>query len=641
MSAPNLEVQTATNLYIEAWREGWIPDPTLTVSQWADEHRILSGEAAAEPGPWRTSRTPYLREIMDCLSPSHPCEDVVFQKGAQVGGTECGNNWIGYIVHKAPGPLLMVEPTVDVAKRVSRQRLAPMIRETPALRARIRDARSRDSGNTTLVKEFQGGMMILTGANSAAGLRSMPIRYLFCDEIDEYPEDVDGQGDPMMLAEKRTSNFSRRKRFKVSTPTIKMLSRVEREMAHSDYRRFFVPCPHCSNMDWLRWENIQFTDHNPETARLLCIACKQLIEERHKTWMMDHGEWRSTAVGDGKTVGFHLSSLYSPLGWKSWPACVDEFLKAKENTELLKTWVNTVLGETWEEQGDVIAATGLAARREVYPAEVPAGVAVLIGAVDVQINRLECQIMGFGTDEEAWLIEHEVFWGDPGQGADAATGIDVWAQADEFLLRPRKHESGAEITPAIAFVDSGAHTDSVYDFVEPRQHARRRVFAVKGVEYLSKPGLVSEGSTKRARIRLFTIATFAVKDRLFSRLKIRQPGPGFIHLPEQPAVDDSGKRNQGCTEEYLEQLVGEKKITIRNKRTRTRKMLYVKTYHRNEALDLTVYCFAGLFCLQTIIDPVTFRDLKFLQAAIARLKDVPPSLRPIRRRKFRSRGVIP
>lgn len=214
------------------------PDPILTVSEWADAHRRLSGKAASEPGPWRTARTPYLKEIMDCLSPASPIRRVVFMKGAQVGGTECGNNWIGFVIHHTPGPMLAVLPTGEMAKRNSKQRIDPLIEESEVLRSRVRPARSRDSGNTILQKEFQGGVLVLTGANSAAGLRSMPVRFLFLDEVDAYPGDVDGEGDPVALAEARTRTFARRKILIVSTPTIRGISRIEREYDLSDQRRY-------------------------------------------------------------------------------------------------------------------------------------------------------------------------------------------------------------------------------------------------------------------------------------------------------------------------------------------------------------------------------------------------------------------
>ncbi|MGH8573986.1 MAG: phage terminase large subunit family protein, partial [Gammaproteobacteria bacterium] len=295
-----------------AWREGLTPDPLLTVSEWADRHRMLSTKASAEPGRWRTHRTPYLQAIMDCLSPTSPVERVVFMKGGQVGGTECGNNWIGYVIHHAPGPMMAVSPTVEMAKRNSKQRVDPLIEESPVLRELIAPHRSRDSGNTILAKEFRGGVLVMTGANSAVGLRSMPVRYLFLDEVDGYPGDVEGEGDALSLACARTRTFARRKIFIVSTPTITGVSSIEREFEASDQRRYFVPCPQCGHRQWLRFEQLRWTRGKPETASYVCESCSAEIGEHHKTWMLEHGEWRAMAPENaGKTAGFHLSSLYS------------------------------------------------------------------------------------------------------------------------------------------------------------------------------------------------------------------------------------------------------------------------------------------------------------------------------------------
>ena len=304
---------------LRAWGAGLRPDPDLTVSEWADRHRKLSSRASAEPGQYRTVRTPYMGEIMDRLSPGDPTQRVVFMKAAQVGATEAGNNWIGFAIHQAPGPMLAVQPTVELAKRNSRQRIDPLIEESPELRERIKPARSRDAGNTMLSKEFAGGILIMTGANSAVGLRSTPARYIFLDEVDAYPASADEEGDPVTLAEARSLTFAhRRKVFLVSTPTIRGLSRIERELEASDQRRFFVPCPHCDAMQWLKFDRLRWEKGRPETAEYLCEGCDGAIAEHHKTAMLEAGEWRATAEPeDPGTVGYHLSALYSPVGWRA------------------------------------------------------------------------------------------------------------------------------------------------------------------------------------------------------------------------------------------------------------------------------------------------------------------------------------
>ena len=404
-----------------AWREGLIPDPLLSVSEWSDRHRMLSSKASSEPGRWRTSRTPYLKEIMDCLSPTSPVERVVFMKAAQLGATEMGSNWIGYVIHHAPGPMMAVWPTVEMAKRNSKQRIDPLIDESSILRELIAPARSRDSGNTILAKEFRGGVLVMTGANSAVGLRSMPVRYLFLDEVDGYPIDVDGEGNAVALAEARTRTFSRRKIFIVSTPTIAGVSTIEREYEASDQRRFFVPCPHCGHRQWLRFEQLRWErseDGNfPDSAAYVCESCEVPIPEHHKTWMLEHGEWRAMAEGASRTAGFHLSSLYSPIGWRSWKdvAAAWECAISKEagSAAAIKTFKNTELGETWVEEGEAPDWQRLLERREDYRiGTIPVGGLLLTAGADVQKDRIEVSVWAFGRGKESWLVEHRVLMGD-------------------------------------------------------------------------------------------------------------------------------------------------------------------------------------------------------------------------------------
>lgn len=315
-----------------AWREGLTPDPLLTVSEWSDRHRMLSSKASAEPGRWRTSRTPYLKAIMDCLSPTSPVERVVFMKAAQLGATEMGSNWIGYVIHHAPGPMMAVWPTVEMAKRNSKQRIDPLIEESSALAELIAPARSRDSGNTILAKEFRGGVLVMTGANSAVGLRSMPVRYLFLDEVDGYPLDVEGEGDAISLAEARTRTFARRKIFIVSTPTISGASAIEREYEASDQRRYFVPCPHCSHRQWLRFEQLRWDKGQPETAAYICESCDTAIAEHHKTWMLEHGEWRAMIIQQ-----LCAEQLITRRDRNGFP--VREWQKMRERNEALDCYV--------------------------------------------------------------------------------------------------------------------------------------------------------------------------------------------------------------------------------------------------------------------------------------------------------------
>ena len=313
------------------------------------------------------------------------------------------------MIHHAPGPMLAVQPTVELAKRNSRQRIDPLIGESPVLRERVRPARARDSGNTQLSKDFSGGTLVMTGANSAVGLRSMPARYLFLDEVDAYPASADEEGDPVFLAEMRTLTFAhRRKVFLVSTPTIRGTSRIEREYEASDRRRYFVPCPHCGHFQWLEFGRLRWDKGKPETAAYHCEACETPIGEHRKAAMLAAGKWRSTAQAqDPVTIGFHLSALYSPPGWKSWADIARDKLAARGCDEAERVFCNTVLGKTWVESGDAPDWQLLLARREQWEAgTVPQGAVLLTAGVDVQKDRFEVDVWAWGRGLESWLIEH-------------------------------------------------------------------------------------------------------------------------------------------------------------------------------------------------------------------------------------------
>ena len=569
----------------------------LTVSQWADEHRVLSGKASAEPGPWRTDRTPYLQEVMDCLSTTNTIQRVVLMAGAQLGKTEAGSNWLGYVIAHAPGPMLMVQPTVDMARRLSKQRLESLITDTPCLAERIAPARSRDSGNTMFSKDFPGGMMILTGANSATGLRSAPCRYIFLDEVDAFPTDVDGEGDPVTLAERRSTTFSRRKIFMTSTPTVKDFSRIESEFLLSDQRRFFVPCPHCSEMQWLKWAQLKWADNDPSTVQYECEHCGQRFNESNKTEMLTAGQWRPTAPSDGKTAGFHISSLYSPLGWKNWEEIVEDFLRSKADAPRLKTWVNTVLGESWEEDyASKVSASILLERCEQYAAgKVPErGVSVTIG-VDVQDNRLAVSVWAWGREEEGWLIDHQEIFGDP-------SGQDLWKQLDLLVLNKWECETGGSLRADVIAVDSGGHfTSEVYQYA--RERSASGVIAIKGQSQRAKPpigkptkvDINSKGNTLKRGASVYPVGSDTIKTTLFGRLKHNEPGPGYLHFHAQTG------------DEYFQQLTAEKQALRYVKGFPVREWVK-KSSARNEALDCLVYAYAALNRLYQHYDRRTIWD---------------------------------
>ncbi len=620
-----------------AWRDGLTPDPLLTVSEWSDRHRMLSSKASAEPGRWRTSRTPYLKDIMDCLSPTSPVERVVFMKAAQLGATEMGSNWIGFVIHHAPGPMMAVWPTVEMAKRNSKQRIDPLIEESAALAELIAPARSRDSGNTILAKEFRGGVLVMTGANSAVGLRSMPVRYLFLDEVDGYPLDVEGEGDAISLAEARTRTFARRKIFIVSTPTISGASAIEREYEASDQRRYFVPCPHCNHPQWLRFEQLRWDKGAPESAAYICESCDTAIAEHHKTWMLEHGEWRATA--EGKTAGFHLSSLYSPVGWRSWRDIASAW-EAAVNKEsgsaaAIKTFKNTELGETWVEEGEAPDWQRLVERREEYRiGSVPPGGLLLVGGADVQKDRIEASVWAFGRGKESWLVEHRVLMGDTARDA-------VWKALAAMLAEQWTHASGAAMPLARFALDTGFATQEAYAFVRACHDAR--VMAVKGVPrgaaLIGTPTAidVSQGGKKLRRgIKVFTVAGGIAKLEFYNNLRksadVGEDGltpvfpAGFVHLPKIDA-------------EFIQQLCAEQLITRRD-RNGFPVREWQKMRERNEALDCYVYARAA--ASSAGLDRFEERHWRELerQLGLAPPPDEPPPIHDIELNEATQRGGL-
>jgi phage terminase large subunit GpA-like protein len=570
------------------WRAGFLdglrPEEPLTVSEWADRYRKLSSKASAEPGPWRTNRTPYLREPMDCLSSNSPVQRVVMMFAAQTGKTEAGSNWLGYVIDHAPGPMLCVQPTVEMAKRLSKQRLESMITDTPCLAAKIAPSRARDSGNTMFSKDFSGGIMLLTGANSSTGLRSAPCRYLFADEVDAYPSDVDGEGDPVALAERRTTTFARRKILLTSTPTVKDFSRIEAEYLRSDQRRFYVPCPSCGGMQWLQWPRLKWDAKRPGDVRYQCEHCGERFEENHKPAMLAAGEWRATAPSDGRTAGFQLSGLYSPLGWCSWEQLVDDFLRAKSDAPALKAFVNTRLAETWEEDyAAAVSADGLMTKRLAYESGTcPDGVVLLTCGVDVQDNRLAVSVWGWGEGETGWLIWHQELMGDP-------TQTEVWGQLDQVLVTEWATAAGKALKVSQVAVDSGGHcTHEVYRYV--RDRVRQNVVAIKGSSRRNSPAVgkgskvdVSwQGRVLKRGVTLYQLGTDTIKTTLFGRLRHNEAGGvGTLHF------------GMAADEEYFRQLTSERQA-LRYHRGFPIREWVKKAGDRNEALDCVVYAYAAM-----------------------------------------------
>lgn len=566
----------------------WRPDQRLKVSDWSDQYRMLSQRASAEPGPWRTERTPYLREIMDELGPDSRAREVCIMAGAQLGKTEAGNNFVGFVMDAAPGPLLVVQPTVDLAKRWSRQRLAPLIQETPRLRGKVKSPKSRDGGNTLLSKEFSGGLLMIAGANSAAGLRSMPIRYLFMDEIDAYPLDVDGEGDPVELAKARTRTFARRKIIYTSTPTIEGRSKIKQIFDRSDQRRYFVPCLGCGVMDHIRWPQIRWEPGKPDTAQYVCESCGHAHDEYQKTEMLAAGEWMATAeTTDPKLVGFHINSLYSPVGWFSWADAAAKWLQAGDNHEKRKDFINTVLGETWQELGDAPDWQRLYERRESYRiGTAPGAVKFLTAGADVQKDRIEVEIVGWLPRLESYSVDYVVL-----PGSTEAHDAGAWVKLTELLRQTWKHGERGELGLRMLAVDTGYNTNVVYSWL--RANASAPVMGVKGSDSMTailgqpKAQDVSYQGKRIARgVQVWPVGVGTAKSELYGWLG--QAGitdeetglmpSGFCHFPQYG-------------EEYFQQLTAEiRRVKIVRGYPRP---YWEKTRDRNEALDCRVYARAA------------------------------------------------
>jgi phage terminase large subunit GpA-like protein len=583
------------------------PDPALLPSEWADAHRILSSVESGEPGRWRTDRTPYLREILDRLAPTDPTERVVVMKGSQVGGTEVSLNWVGYCIACSPGPILAVQPTVEMGKRWSKGRLAPMIASTPALSQLVAPARERDSGNTLAVKEFSGGVLVITGANSAVGLRSMPVQRLILDEVDAYPDDADDEGDPVDLAVKRTSTFaSRRKILMISTPTIKGGSRIERAFLDSDQRRFWVPCPACGEFRVIRWADIRWPEGEPRAAKWHCPSCGYEAGNHEKTAMLVRGEWRPTAPGDGKTAGYHLPSLLAPHGWDSWGDIAAEFAESRKDPARLKVWVNTRLGETWEEQGDELGSGSLTGR--IVPdwgEQIPTEVQTITTGTDVQENRVETITIGWGAGWEWWVLDYAVILSDP-------LDKDTWLRHDQLIRREWQTADGRRLRAAASCVDSGHRFQQVLEYCQPRRKAG--VFAVKG---LPGKGPIWDRKIRRSakaggRATFHAVHVDVAKDDLYAMLRA-ESGPRSLHVPVRILQQ---------VPDFEAQLTAERRVRKVDRHGRTVTSWKLKSEgRRNEVLDACVYALAAAHSLS--LSGLRFHETRPIQSA-----PIPPPAAP-------------
>lgn len=533
---------------------------------------MLSPESAADPGRWRS--IPYQVGMMNAFT-DPDVERVTVMKSARVGYTKCLNWVIGYHMHYDPCAILCVQPTIEDAAGYSKDEIAPMCRDVPALDGLVSDG-YKDSSNTILKKMFPGGSLNLVGANSARGFRRLTCRVVLFDEVDGYPPTAGEEGDQIALGVRRSDTFWNRKIGIGSTPTVAGLSRVERSFAQSDMRRYYVPCPHCHAYQVLKWSQMKWPSGEPEKAQYECEACRELIDHQHKRWMVERGEWRSEAPFKGH-AGFHIWAAYSYSPNASWGKLAEEWVAAQTDPEALKTFVNTVLGEPWVEQGETVSHTMLFERRETYRAPVPNG-SVLTAGVDVQDDRVEGEIVAWGDGEESWSVEYFRLFGDPARE-------ELWDALRQKLGRTWLRVDGHQLDVRCVAIDSGGHfTDEVYQW--SRKHGVRWAIPIRGAPEPGKPIAAFPRQLNQKRVYLTTVGTDTAKELLYRRLKVEEPGPGYCHFPRRQEYDS----------EYFQQLTAEKAVTkYRHGRPH---VVWEKLRPRNEALDCRVYALAAVRILQ-------------------------------------------
>lgn len=596
------------------------PPPVLTVSQWADRYRRLSAESAAEPGQWNTARAPYQREIMDAVN-DPMCEHIIIMSSAQVGKTEVLLNIIGYYIDYDPAPILVVQPTVKpMAEDFSKDRLAAMIRDTPALSRKVHDVKSRASGNTILHKIFPGGHVTIGGANSASSLASRPIRIVLMDEVDRYPASAGTEGSPIKLAEKRTTAFWNRKKVKASTPANKSSSQIYQEWLSGTMEEWCVRCPCCGRFQPYAWRRVRFSD-----VTMRCMYCEEHIPELD--WKQGEAKYIAQHPERHRRRSFHLNELASP--WVHWEDIIEEWRDADKarkeygDTRKLQTFVNTVLGEPWEDHGKGADDESLLSRRERYAAELPDGVLLLTASVDVQDDRFEIEVVGWGKGYESWGIQYARLYGD-------LDGDEAWEQLEEWLGQEFHFASGLPLLIAGTCIDTGGHkTTQCYKFLKRMEKKRKRIRGIKGFarEGRGIPLLHSLSTNNEYGVKVFILGVDSGKDMVVSRLLIDKPGPGYCHFPSN--------EGRGYTDAVIKGLNSEEKVT-KVKDGRYIEKWEKKSGIRNEPLDLRVYNTAAVEILQPNFEALE----KKLDAGINYMRKAPGGAGKARRHGVVSRGVM-
>ena len=549
---------------------------------------MLSSESGSKGGRWNTDKAPWQREIMDAIT-DISIEKVVVMSAAQMGKTDAFLlNTMGYYMHYDPCTILCMQPTLSLAETLSKDRLMPMVRDTPALKDKIND-KSRTSGNTIFKKSFPGGRITMTGANSPTELRSRPIRVLLADEIDAYPATAGTEGDPLVLAGKRLTTYWNRKEVDTSTPTIKGVSRIEIEYNNSTMEEWNVPCPSCGQFQPLEWQNVIYDvddDKEIQNINYVCAKCGSIHSEIEWKDHFHKGKY-IPKYPRRKIRGFHFNSLASTFF--GWEKIIKGYIEADEerekgNTELMKSWYNTELGLPWEANGEAADKDKLFARREKYHCEVPDEVIVITAGVDTQDDRFEVEVVGWGVEYESYGIYYKRIYGDLKQ-------TEVWKRLDKFLSQRFEKADGTKLRIICTCIDSGGHfANKVYKFCKAR--TARGVYAVRGGnEGTARPYVPKPTKNNREQTYLFTLGVDVGKALLLQRLLIEEEGAGYCHFPK-----DEDNYIRGYDKDYFKGLTSERQVLKYNKKTGKPYFVWELNGEtkRNEPLDCRNYAQAAM-----------------------------------------------
>lgn len=578
---------------------GFKPPENLTVSEWADKKRRLSSESSAEVGPWRTSRTPYLKEPMDAFT-DPKVRHIVIVSASQVGKSETINNMLGYIIDQDPSSILFIHPNIVDAKDYSKLRIAPMIRDCKALREKVSDPKSRDSANTIMQKSYPGGILTLCGSTEAHALASKPIRYIFGDERDRWASSAGTEGDPWKLASARQITFYNAKSVEVSTPTVKGSSVIADAYMLGTQERWKTRCPHCGEYNEIVFESIRYTKIEIGEGEkkkcqatdiyYICPSCGGIsteaeMKKQPARWEADNPD----AYGTNSTRSFWLSAWISP--WASWASTINEFLEAIGNPLKMQVVYNTRFGLLWENRGDIEDEDSIMARREEYSAELPNGVLLLTLGVDTQDDRFEYEVVGHGHFGETWSIMRGVILGRPDDD-------ETWAELDLIIDRVFRFENGVGLPISTTFIDEGGHfTQEVR--IHCLQRQGKKVFAIKGrggsdIPYTSPPKKQKIVYRRRivATCWVFEIGVDAGKEIIMDNLKVQTPGKRYCHFPKR---DEYGK-------DYFKGLLSEHLVYKKDRKTNPWVWEKIVGHERNEPLDCRNYALAGAKALQPDYD---------------------------------------